>query len=93
MKIKKQKTHKSVSQKENLNLKILKSNSTWTDIDSIKKDHKEFIKNNKSILKTHKTFKSEKNNVSMKKLTRLLEVQMMIHAIKWFNRNICIWNK
>ena len=37
------------------------------DIDNIKKNHKEFIKNNKSILK-----------VPLKKLTRLFKVQMTI---------------
>ena len=33
------------------------------DIDILKKDHKEFIKSNKLILKTQQRFKSERNNV------------------------------
>ena len=33
---------------------------------------KEFIKNNKSILKIQQSFKSESHKVSLKKLTRLL---------------------
>ena len=33
------------------------------NVDSIKTDHKEFIKNNKLILKTRQRFKSERHNV------------------------------
>ena len=33
------------------------------DIDSAKKSHKEFVKNNKLILKTQQRFKSERFNV------------------------------
>ena len=33
------------------------------DIDSAKKSHKEFVKNNKLILKTQQRFKSERYNV------------------------------
>ena len=33
------------------------------DIDSVKKSHKEFVKNNKLILKTQQRFKSERYNV------------------------------
>ena len=32
------------------------------DVDCLKKDHKEFIKNNKIILKTQQRFKSERHN-------------------------------
>ena len=42
------------------------------DVDSLKEDQKEFVKNNKLISKTQQRFKSEKQNVLMKKLTRLL---------------------
>ena len=41
-----------------------------TDIDSIKENHEEFVKNNKSIKPKGTTF-------LLKKLTRLLQVQMM----------------
>ena len=41
-----------------------------TDIDSIKENHEEFVKNNKSIKLKGTTF-------LLKKLTRLLQVQMM----------------
>ena len=53
------------------NLELFRSNSTWEnkiDIGSIK----QFIKNNKSILKIQKRFKSERHNVLLKKLKRLL---------------------
>ena len=33
------------------------------DVDSIREDQKEFIKNNKIILKTQQRFRSEKHNV------------------------------
>ena len=39
----------------------LERNENYTD--SLKKDHKEFIKNNKLILKTQQRFKSEGHNV------------------------------
>ena len=34
-----------------------------TDLDSLKEDQKEFVKNNKVILKTQQRFKSERHNV------------------------------
>ena len=42
------------------------------DVDSLKEDHKEFIKSNKLILKTQQRFRSEKHNVLLKKLIRVL---------------------
>ena len=41
------------------------------DVDSLKKDQKEFLKNNTLILKTQQRLKSEKHNVVLKKLIRL----------------------
>ena len=77
LKIKKQKAQKCVSYKENLNLKIIncleatelegkikcleenkikyKNHKIW--------NHKKFIRNNKSTLKTQQRFKSEGHNV------------------------------
>ena len=43
-----------------------------TDVDILKEDHKEFIKSNKLILKTQQRFRSEKHNVLLKKLIRVL---------------------
>ena len=79
VKIKKQKTQKSVSKKENLNLKIiklLKATKFKNDINyleknkividsffSCKRKHKELTKNNKLRLKTQQTFKNERENV------------------------------
>ena len=42
------------------------------DEDSLKADQKEFIKNNKLILKVQQRFKCEEHNVLLKKLIRLL---------------------
>ena len=43
------------------------------DVDSLKEDQKEFVKNNKLILKTQQRFKSKRHSTSLlKKLTRLL---------------------
>ena len=53
---------------------------------SIKENHQEFLKSNKSILKIQQGFKSERHNFSLKKLTRLFEVQMMIKEYNQLNR-------
>ena len=50
-----------------LDNKINYSEKNKTDIDSFKKDYKEFIKNNRLILKTKKIFRSEKQNVFTEK--------------------------
>ena len=41
------------------------------DIDSIKENYKEFIKNNKSILKTQQKFKSERHNVFTEEINKI----------------------
>ena len=41
------------------------------DIDSIKENHKEFIKNNKSILKIQQKFKSERHNVFTEEINKI----------------------
>ena len=48
---------------------ILKKKQIY--IDSLKKNHKEFIRNNKSILKTHQIFKSEKHNVFTEEINKI----------------------
>ena len=40
------------------------------DIDILKKDHKEFIRNNKLILKTQQRFKNERHNVFTEKTNK-----------------------
>ena len=40
-------------------------------VDSLKKDQKEFIKNNKLILKTQQRFRSEKHNVFTKEINKI----------------------
>ena len=40
------------------------------DIDSIKENHKEFLKNNKSILKIQQRFKSERDNVVTEEINK-----------------------
>ena len=45
------------------------------NIDSLKKNHKEFIRNNESIQKITQKFKSERQHVLLKKLTWLLKVK------------------
>ena len=46
-------------------------------MNSLKEDRKEFIKNNKLILKTQKRFRNEKNNVFTKEINKI-KVQVMI---------------
>ena len=40
-------------------------------VDSLKEDHKEFINNNKLILKTQRRFRSEKDNVFTKEVNEI----------------------
>ena len=76
MKIKKQKTQKSVIKRKlkfenykncleatQLENKINHLEKNKIDIDRIKENHKQFIKNNTSVLKTQQRFKSERYNV------------------------------
>ena len=60
------------------------------NVDSLKKDHKEFIKNNRLILKTQQRFKSERYNVFTEEINK---TALSSEMIKECNRNICIWNK
>ena len=49
------------------------------NIDSLRKGHKEFIRNNKIILKTQQRFKSERHNVFTAEINKIaLSSQMMI---------------
>ena len=41
------------------------------DIDHIKENYKEFIKTNKSILKTQERFKSERYNIFTKEINKI----------------------
>ena len=83
--IKKRKTQKSMSSKENLNLKIIKTvqkqlnlrikqvilEKKSINIYSFIKNHKKFIRNNKSILKHNKDLKVKGIMLLLKKLIRL----------------------
>ena len=42
-----------------------------TDVDSVKENHKEIIKNNKSTLKTQQKFKSERHNVFTEEINKV----------------------
>ena len=42
------------------------------DMDSLKKDHKEFIKNNRLILKIEQSFKSERHNVFTEEINKIV---------------------
>ena len=64
MKIKKQKT----TQLEN---KINRLEENKIDIDHIKENCKEFIKNNKSMLKTQQRFKRERHNVFTEEINKI----------------------
>ena len=52
---------KNCSQATQIENEISYLEKTEININSLKKDHKEFIKNNKLILKTQQRFKSEKH--------------------------------
>ena len=85
VKIKKEKTQKTMSLIANLNLKIIKivskqlnlrikqtiQKTKEIDTDSPKKDDKEFIKNNRLILKTQKRFKNERHNIFTQEINKI----------------------
>ena len=67
-----QKTQKSVSKKQNVNLTEaaqLKKNKIH--VDSLEENQKQFIKSNRLTLKTKKRFKSKKHNFFAEKLIKL----------------------
>ena len=41
------------------------------DVDSLKEDQKEFVKNNKLILKTQQSFKIERHNVFTEEINKM----------------------
>ena len=61
------------------------------DIDSVKKTHKEFVKNNKLILKTQQRFKSERYNVFTEETNK---IALIVRLLRWWNLQIVIrsWN-
>ena len=75
VKITKQKTQNTVSKKLKFgNYKIFLEATQVRDkigIDSINENDKEFLKNNKSILKIQQMFKSEKHNVFTEEINKI----------------------
>ena len=66
--------------KENLNFcleaaqienKIYHLEKNKTNVDSLEKDQKGFLKNNKLILKTQQRFRSEKHNVCTEEINKI----------------------
>ena len=55
--------YKNFLQVTQLENKIIHMEKNKTDVDGLKEDHKEFMKNNKLILKTRQRLRSEKHNV------------------------------
>ena len=51
--------------------KINDSEKNKVAVDSLKEDHKDFIKNNKLILRTQQRFRSEKHNVFIEKINKI----------------------
>ena len=85
MKIKKENWPKSVSWKENLYSKIIKlsrSKSIWklnkpprkknyTEVDGLRKNHIENVKNNRLMLKSLPRFRNEKDNVFTEEVNKI----------------------
>ena len=64
------------------------------DVNSLKEDHKEFIKNNRLILKTQQRFTSEKHNVYTEEINKIAlssnddkRIQSIDSIVTW------IWNE
>ena len=66
------------------------------DVDSIKEDQKEFIKNNKLVLKTRQRFRSEKHNVFTEEINKIalsLKDDKRIQSIDSIERYVYGMNK
>ena len=62
--------HKNCLEATQLDNKINYLEKNEINLDSLKKDHKEFIKNNKLILKTQQRFKRERHNVFTEEINK-----------------------
>ena len=62
--------HKNCLEATQLDNKINYLEKNEINLDSLKKDHKEFIKKNKLILKTHQRFKRERHNVFTEEINK-----------------------
>ena len=63
-------------------------------MDSLKKYHIEFIKNNQLILKTQQRFKSERYNVFTEEINRILLISNDDKRMQSIDlMKTCIWNK
>ena len=62
--------HKNCLEATQLDNKINYPEKSAINLDSLKKDHKEFIKYNKLILKTQQRFKGERHNVFTEKINK-----------------------
>ena len=65
-------------------------------MDSPRENHEKFIKNNKLILKSQQRCRSEKHNVFIGEITKIVlstNDDKRIQSISRFSRNICIWNE
>ena len=64
------------------------------DVDSIKQDQKEFVKNNKPILKSQQIFKSERYNVLIEEINKIAlssNDDKRMQSIDLIET--CIWNE
>ena len=107
MKTKKQKVQKSVIKKckfkdyknclqaAQIENKINHLEKNKIDVGSLKKDKKEFMKNNKLTLKTQQRLKVKGIMFLLKKVTRLLQVRMMIKEFSQLigQKHACRMNK
>ena len=57
--------------KKQRNIEILNlTNEAGRNVESLRKNHKEFMKDNKLIFKSQQRFRREKHNAELEKLTR-----------------------
>ena len=76
VKIKKQKAQKKCHKKKTY-LEVTQFDNKVKNLEKlkltliVKKNHKEFIRNNKSIFKTQQRFKSERHNVFTEEVTKI----------------------
>ena len=76
---------KTVQKQLNLNIKQTNQNKNKVDMESLRENHKEFIKSNKLTLKSSLRFRSEKHNVFIEEIN---QVALSANDEKEYNQSV-----
>ena len=85
---------KTVQKQLNLKIKQTNQNKNKVDMESLRENHKEFIKSNKLTLKSSLRFRSEKHNVFIEEVNQIALSANDEKGIQSIGSiETCIWNK